>query len=180
MFRSACIYLVVAAYGCWCIVIAAHAISFAQLISSTVACGSKVLAIILCFVLRSLSAKRSTKEEHTAVCGLGEHPSRTQTIKVPPRVPHLGHRIGPKREVIDMNQNQSSSEVLTVNEIAGYLRVSETTVWRWCNTGKLPAFRIGRSWRIRRADLEQHIKQSVAEPELYAESLSVPAIDDRR
>jgi excisionase family DNA binding protein len=68
-----------------------------------------------------------------------------------------------------MNQNQPSSEVLTVNEIAGYLRVSETTVWRWCNSGKLPAFRIGRSWRIRRTDLEQHIKQSVAEPELYAE-----------
>ena len=56
-----------------------------------------------------------------------------------------------------MNQNQPSSEVLTVNEIAGYLRVSETTVWRWCNSGKLPAFRIGRSWRIRRTDLEQHI-----------------------
>ena len=65
-----------------------------------------------------------------------------------------------------MNQNQPSSEVLTVNEIAGYLRVSETTVWRWCNSGKLPAFRIGRSWRIRRTDLEQHIKQSVSEPEL--------------
>jgi excisionase family DNA binding protein len=65
-----------------------------------------------------------------------------------------------------MNQNQPPSEVLTVNEIAGYLRVSETTVWRWCNSGKLPAFRIGRSWRIRRTDLEQHIQQSVSELEL--------------
>jgi len=67
-----------------------------------------------------------------------------------------------------MNQNQPSSEVLTVNEIAGYLRVSETTVWRWCNSGKLPAFRIGRSWRIRRTDLEQHIKHGVASNEFDA------------
>jgi excisionase family DNA binding protein len=68
-----------------------------------------------------------------------------------------------------MNQNQQSSEVLTVTEIAGYLRVSETTVWRWCNSGKLPAFRIGRSWRMRRTDLERQIRQSVGEPELVAE-----------
>lgn len=37
--------------------------------------------------------------------------------------------------------------VLTVAEVAAYLRISETTVWRWCHSGKLPAFRIGRSWR---------------------------------
>lgn len=45
-------------------------------------------------------------------------------------------------------------EVLTVAEVARYLRVCETTVWRWCSRGKLPAFRIGRSWRVRRGDLE--------------------------
>src|SRR3954468_12522045 len=95
------------------------------------------------------------------------------------RIPILGMPYKPRTRGHVMNQNQPSSEVLTVNEIAGYLRVSETTVWRWCNSGKLPAFRIGRSWRIRRADLEQHIQQSVAEPELYAESLSIPTIDDR-
>lgn len=44
--------------------------------------------------------------------------------------------------------------ILTVAEVAGYLRVSETTVWRWCSSGKLPAFRLGRSWRVRRTDLE--------------------------
>jgi excisionase family DNA binding protein len=68
-----------------------------------------------------------------------------------------------------MNQDQTPAEVLTVTEIAGYLRVSETTVWRWCSTGKLPAFRIGRSWRVRRTDLERHIKQAVSETELFAD-----------
>lgn len=39
-------------------------------------------------------------------------------------------------------------ELLTVEEVAAYLRVSRTTVWRWCQAKKVPAFKIGREWRI--------------------------------
>ncbi len=46
-----------------------------------------------------------------------------------------------------------SSELLTVKEVADYLRVSRVTAWRWCQQGIIPAFRIGRNWRIRREDL---------------------------
>ena len=45
------------------------------------------------------------------------------------------------------------NELLTVREVAAYLRVSRVTVWRWCQQGVIPAFRIGRNWRIRRDDL---------------------------
>jgi excisionase family DNA binding protein len=45
------------------------------------------------------------------------------------------------------------NELLTVREVAAYLRVSRVTAWRWCQQGVIPAFRIGRSWRIRRDDL---------------------------
>lgn len=45
------------------------------------------------------------------------------------------------------------NEVLTVNEVATYLRVSRVTVWRWCQRGIVPAFQVGRNWRIRRKDL---------------------------
>ena len=46
------------------------------------------------------------------------------------------------------------SELLTAQEVAGYFRVSHATVLRWCKEGRIPAFRIGRSWRIRRDKLE--------------------------
>lgn len=46
-------------------------------------------------------------------------------------------------------------EILTVREVADYLRVSRVTVWRWCQEGTIPASRIGRNWRIRRDDLIQ-------------------------
>ncbi len=47
--------------------------------------------------------------------------------------------------------------VLTVWEVARYLRLSRTTVWRWCREGKLRAVRIGHQWRVRRAEVERMI-----------------------
>ena len=46
-------------------------------------------------------------------------------------------------------------EILTVREVAEYLKLSRTTVWRWCNEGKLPAFKVGRGWRIHRSAIER-------------------------
>jgi nitrogen PTS system EIIA component len=48
----------------------------------------------------------------------------------------------------------AADELLTVEEVARYLRVHEITVQRWCRTGTLPAAKIGRAYRIRRGDLE--------------------------
>jgi excisionase family DNA binding protein len=59
--------------------------------------------------------------------------------------------------------SQPFDEILTVDEVADYLRVSRATVCRWCGAGKLPAFKIGKSWRVRRSVLEgytQHIQAS--------------------
>jgi excisionase family DNA binding protein len=47
---------------------------------------------------------------------------------------------------IDIRQN----ELLTVKEVASYLRVGRVTVWRWCKEGIIPAWQVGRTWRIPR------------------------------
>ncbi len=49
-------------------------------------------------------------------------------------------------------------EILTVQEVAEYLKVSRTTVWRWCNEGKLPAFKAGRSWRVHRSEIKKMVR----------------------
>ena len=45
--------------------------------------------------------------------------------------------------------------LLTTEEVAAYLRVSRCTVWRWCQEKRLPAFKIGREWRISQDRLDE-------------------------
>lgn len=53
-------------------------------------------------------------------------------------------------------------ELLTVDEVAAYLRVSRSTVWRWCQSRRVPAFKIGREWRISRPVLEMLLQEQQA------------------
>ena len=39
-------------------------------------------------------------------------------------------------------------QLLTVAEAAAYLRVSRATLWRWCQEGRVPGFKIDHEWRI--------------------------------
>jgi len=50
------------------------------------------------------------------------------------------------------------NKMLTVKEVADYLRVDRVTVWRWCKQGTIPASQIGHHWRIDREDLLQVLK----------------------
>ncbi|MBI5877194.1 MAG: helix-turn-helix domain-containing protein [Chloroflexi bacterium] len=54
-------------------------------------------------------------------------------------------------------------QLMTVQEVADYLKVSRTTVWRWCSDGRLPACKVGRGWRVRRKDLERFVSLSALE-----------------
>lgn len=47
-------------------------------------------------------------------------------------------------------------EVLTVDEVAAYLRIDRKTVYDAITAGTIPAARVGKSraWRIRRRDVE--------------------------
>ena len=45
----------------------------------------------------------------------------------------------------------------TVSEVAATMRVSNMTVYRLIKSGQLPALRVGRNYRIRRADVQQFL-----------------------
>lgn len=51
------------------------------------------------------------------------------------------------------------TEVMTVSEVAQYLRVNPQTVYRKTKAGELPAVRIGRAIRFRRSELEAWFKK---------------------
>ena len=52
-------------------------------------------------------------------------------------------------------------EILTLDEVAAYLKAGKRTVYRLAASGKLPAFKLGGTWRFRRGDLDQWIASRV-------------------
>lgn len=47
----------------------------------------------------------------------------------------------------------SDSEILTVTEVARFLRVPKSTVYKLARLGQLPASKIGKHWRFLRRDI---------------------------
>ncbi len=51
----------------------------------------------------------------------------------------------------------TATELLTLRELADYLRVSLTTAYRMASDGDVPAVKVGGQWRIPRAQLERQL-----------------------
>ena len=51
------------------------------------------------------------------------------------------------------------NDVLSVREVAQYLKLNEQTVYRLARDGKLPASKIGKQWRFSRREIEALIQE---------------------
>ena len=51
------------------------------------------------------------------------------------------------------------TELLGAEDVAGLMGVKESTVWRWCREGTLPCLKLGKHWRVRRAALEDFLRE---------------------
>lgn len=52
-----------------------------------------------------------------------------------------------------------TDQILTLKEVATYLKLAEKTAYRLASEGKLPGFKVGGSWRFKREDLEAWIEE---------------------
>lgn len=50
-----------------------------------------------------------------------------------------------------------SNKLLTVNEVANILRVSNMTVYRLVKSGQIPAIRVGKNYRIKESDVNDYL-----------------------
>ncbi len=51
------------------------------------------------------------------------------------------------------HKDQHNDEILTLKEVAEYLKLAEKTAYRLAAEGKLPGFKVGGSWRFKREDV---------------------------
>lgn len=52
------------------------------------------------------------------------------------------------------------TEVLTLAEVAAYLKVNEKTIYRMVQGGKIPAFKVAGSWRFKKGELQAWIESN--------------------
>ena len=50
-------------------------------------------------------------------------------------------------------------DIWTVKQVAFYLRINPKTVYELLNSGELPAFKVGGSWRFKKADITQWVDE---------------------
>jgi len=46
-------------------------------------------------------------------------------------------------------------KLLTINEITEILKVSKLTIYRYIKAGKLPAYKVGRDYRVKESEFEK-------------------------
>lgn len=52
-----------------------------------------------------------------------------------------------------------TDDILTIKEVAEYLKIKEKTAYRLLAEGKIPGFKVGGSWRFRRSEIETWIDE---------------------
>ncbi|MFT6300565.1 MAG: excisionase family DNA binding protein [Saprospiraceae bacterium] len=53
----------------------------------------------------------------------------------------------------------SEDEILTIKELARYLKIAEKTAYRFVSEGRIPGFKVGGSWRFRKSEIDRWIKE---------------------
>lgn len=69
-------------------------------------------------------------------------------------------------------------EIMTIEEVAEYLRVSERTIYDWAQKGHLPGGKLGTTWRFKRGDIERWVNRRISTVPAPAAS-SAPGILNR-
>lgn len=50
-----------------------------------------------------------------------------------------------------------TSDILTIRDVAEYLKLNEKTAYRFASEGKIPGFKVGGAWRFRKTEIDRWI-----------------------
>ena len=52
-------------------------------------------------------------------------------------------------------------EILTLEEVARYLRLKPQTIYRWAQEKRIPAVKLGKEWRFRKSILDRWLDEQM-------------------
>ncbi len=53
----------------------------------------------------------------------------------------------------------ADEQLMSVKDVAQYLQVDMSTIYLWSQRGQMPAMKVGRMWRYRRAEIDAWLNQ---------------------
>ena len=63
---------------------------------------------------------------------------------------------------IIMSISSIEGDILTIKQVAEYLKVTDRTIYKLAVAKKIPAFKVGGTWRFSHADIDRWIAQQTA------------------
>jgi len=56
----------------------------------------------------------------------------------------------------------TTNDILTVEDVARYLKMQPQTVYKWAQEGRIPGTKLGKEWRFRKSIIDEWIDISIA------------------
>lgn len=58
-----------------------------------------------------------------------------------------------------MRNEEIPERLMTLEEVADYLRLSIHTIYKMLQKGKIPAYKVGKQWRFKKEDIDRWVKR---------------------
>jgi len=53
------------------------------------------------------------------------------------------------------------NEILTIEEVARYLRLTPQTIYKWAQERRIPAAKLGKEWRFRKSIIDRWLDEQI-------------------
>ncbi len=57
----------------------------------------------------------------------------------------------------------TKNDIMTMKELADYLKIAEKTAYRFALEKKIPGFKVGTAWRFRKKEIDEWIEKQTKE-----------------
>jgi excisionase family DNA binding protein len=55
------------------------------------------------------------------------------------------------------------NEIMTIEDVAAYLKLKPQTIYKWAQDGEIPAIKIQKEWRFKKSILDRWLDGKIAE-----------------
>lgn len=60
-----------------------------------------------------------------------------------------------------MTRHSGENDILTIEEVAAYLRLTPQTIYKWAQEKRIPAAKLGKEWRFRKSIIDSWLDEQI-------------------